>query len=203
MKVLALEGRGLASYINRHVRDLYAKRFGAKAYKMRLAKADDVAELGRMLETYLLEAYSGKWNGNAESLERDLERGVLRVAVAERERKIVGFLAYVDTYDLHWCVTGAEVIDFYIDPTHRRLGAAVYLLVWVAKEIVLRGALFLKSNPLDSPVVRRLYEKVPLFNPSGEAYVSGRASSQLASLSGRPIREIVRNLPKPEWTRAV
>ena len=201
MKVLALEGRGLASYINRHVRDLFAKKFGTSAYKIRLATSKDAAGLRLMLEAYLPENYGSKWNGTVEALESDLEKGVLRIVVAERERKIVGFLAYVDTYDLHWCVTGADVIDFYVRPDQRGLGAAIHLVTWVANEISHRGGLFIKSNPVENPAVRRLYERVALFQPSGEAYISGRALRELASLSGKAIREIVRNLPKPEWGR--
>jgi GNAT superfamily N-acetyltransferase len=201
MKVLALEGRGLATYINKHVRNLFAKKVGGMTYKIRLATGDDVGELEPMLRGYLLEAYKAAWRGDVRRLTADLESGLLRIAIAEKNNTIAGFLAYVDTYDLHWCVPGAEVIDFYVRPGYRGLGAAVHLVAWVANETTERGALFLKSVPVGNPAIRRLYEKVALFQPSGEAYVSGRALSHLAGLSGKRARDIIKNLPRPEWSR--
>ena len=170
-------------------------------YQIRIASRGDAAQLARLLEEYLPETYGAGWGGSADKLLRDLETGTLRIAVAEKSGTIVGFLAYVDTYDLHWCMQGADVIDFYVDRRHRGLGAAVYLVAWVANEISLRGGTFLKGGAVETPGIRRLYEKVALVHSGGEAYLSGRAFRHMASLSGRPLREIVKDLPPPEWGR--
>ena len=170
-------------------------------FQIRLAGGDDAAEIARLLGDYLPETYRVEWGGSHERLVHDIERGRVRIAVAEKGRALVGLLAYVDTYDLHWCMQGAEVIDFYVIPGQRGLGAAVHLLAWVAKEASCRGASFLKGGAVENPVIRRLYEKVALLQSGGEAHLSGRAFRQMASLSGKPLREMVKGLPRPEWGR--
>jgi len=46
---------------------------------------------------------------------------------------------------------------------------------------------------------RRLYERIAMSFEGADCIVGGRAFRVLADLSGRPIRELVRGLPKKEW----
>lgn len=169
-------------------------------YLIRPANRDDLAPLGALLEAYLRETYQSSWGGSIERLEQSLLGNEVAITLAETAgREVVGFIACVSSYDLHWCMKGGEVIDFYVCPEHRGRGAAMFLLVRLAADIEARGGAYLKGGAVESTVVRRLYRKIAMCLPDGQSYVSGRAFRALAALHGRSLREVVRNLPEPEW----
>ncbi|MFN2393770.1 MAG: N-acetyltransferase, partial [Pyrinomonadaceae bacterium] len=70
------------------------------------------------------ETYHGAWGGNTQLLEQHLVDNELKIIVAETlNRKAVGFVAWITSYDLHWCVKGGDIIDFFVCPPHRGHGA--------------------------------------------------------------------------------
>jgi GNAT superfamily N-acetyltransferase len=169
-------------------------------YLTRQANQDDVPRLGQLLESYMRETYRSGWGGDAQRLGQHLAGGEVEIIVAEtRGREVVGFIAWVDSYDLHWCVGGGDVIDFYVCPPHRGLGAAVLLITRLAGDIRERGGSYLKGGAVADDRVRRFYRKIAMCLPDGESYVSGRAFRRLAELTGKSSREIVRNLPDAAW----
>lgn len=171
-------------------------------YLIRKANGSDARALGELLEAYLLETYHGAWGGNAQLLEQHLAGGEVEIIVAETsDREVIGFVAWIGSYDLHWCIKGGDVIDFYVRASHRGRGAAVSLIVNLAADVRDRGGGYLKGGAVDDPVVRRLYKKIAMILPDGESYVSGRAFRRLAELVGKSLREIVKNLPDAAWNR--
>lgn len=169
-------------------------------YLIRRANLDDATPLGELLEAYMQETYHGAWGGNIRLLEQHLSHHEVEIVVAETgSRELVGFVAWIDSYDLHWCLKGGDVIDFFVDPAHRGLGAAILLIVKLAADIQERGGAYFKGGAVDNPVVRQLYRKVAMCLADGESYVSGRAFRRLAESSGKSLREIIKNLPEAAW----
>ena len=169
-------------------------------YLIRKADRSDVPSLGELLEAYMRETYHGAWGGNVHLLEQHLLGNEVEIIVAETlSREVVGFVAWVDSYDLHWCLKGGDVIDFFVRPQHRGRGAAILLITKLAGDVQERGGTYLKGGAVDNPVVRRLYQKIAMSLPDGESYVSGRAFRRLAELSGESLREIIRMLPEAAW----
>ncbi len=170
------------------------------AYLIRKANPNDAPALGELLEAYMQETYHGAWGGDIHRLEQHLSHHEVEIILAETEsREIIGFVAWINSYDLHWCLKGGDVIDFFVDPSHRGLGAAVLLIVELAADIQGRGGAYFKGGAVDNAVVRQLYRKVAMCLADGESYVSGRAFRRLAESSGKSLREIIKNLPEAAW----
>lgn len=169
------------------------------SYSIRRAERGDVSRLVKLLENYLRETYGGEWAGTAERLERDIFSGEFEMLIAEnRAGEIIGFIAWNSTYDLHHCLKGGTIIDFYVAPSNRGRGAGL-LLATEAAEIEKSGGAFLHGGAVESETVRRFYNRIAMNFPNGECYVSGRAFRHLASLADKPVREIIRNLPETAW----
>src|SRR5687768_10122073 len=146
------------------------------------------------------ETYHGAWGGNTDLLEQHLIDSEVEIIVAEKlGREVIGFIAWVDSYDLHWCLKGGDVIDFFVHPSHRGLGAAILLITRLAAEVQEHGGAYLKGGAVDNMAVRRRYGKIAMCLPDGESYVSGRAFRRLAELSDAELREIVRKMPEVAW----
>lgn len=168
-------------------------------YLIRKANHTDARSLGELLAPYMQETYHGEWGGNIELLEQHLVDNEVKIIVAEtHERKIIGLIAWVASYDLHWCLKGGDVIDFYVCPPHRGGGAAISLIAKLAGDIQESGGAYLKGGAVD-PMVRRLYQKIAMCLPDGESYVSGKAFRRLAGLSGKSLREIIKKMPEAAW----
>ena len=169
-------------------------------YLIRKANQSDAPSLGELLEAYMRETYHGAWGGNIERLEQHLLGNEVEVLVAETlNRKVIGFVAWIASYDLHWCKKGGDVIDFFVCPPHRGRGAAILLITKLAGDIQAHGGEYLKGGAVDHPAVRRLYQKIAMCLPDGESYVSGRAFRCLAELTGEGLREIIKKMPEPTW----
>ena len=165
------------------------------SYIVRKANASDVPRLKKLLDGY----YQDNWRGSVEQLEKDFAEDIFEISVAEiDDKELVGFIVWTMTYDLNWCMKGGDTIDFYVSPAHRGRGAALLLTIETAAEIQKRDGKFLKGGAAN-PVVRRFYERIAMCHADGECYVSGRAFRHLTELSGKNVREAVRNLPEMAW----
>ena len=169
-------------------------------YLIRMANRSDAPSLGELLKAYMRETYHGAWGGNIQQLEQHLLGNEVGIIVAEAlNREVVGFVAWVASYDLHWCLKGGDVIDFFVCPSHRGRGAAILLITGLARDVQEHGGTYLKGGAVDNPVVRRLYQKIAMNLPDGESYVSGKAFRRLAELSGKSLREIIKQMPEAAW----
>jgi GNAT superfamily N-acetyltransferase len=164
------------------------------SYQIRRANQRDVQHLEKLLDGY----YQGNWRGSIQQLEQHLCDDIFEIFVAEAGKELIGFIVWTMTYDLNWCMKGGDIIDFYVSPNHRGRGAALLLTIEMAAEVQKRGGAFLKGGAAN-PVVRRFYERIAMCPPDSECYISGRAFRHLAGLSGKNLREIVRNLPETAW----
>jgi GNAT superfamily N-acetyltransferase len=169
---------------------------GIRAFAM--ADADPLSVL---FDGYMRETYGEPWSGSAEALRRDAAAGYVGVLVAEESAGIrVGFLVWVDSYDAHHCVRGAEVLDLYVAPRWRGRGVAVRLIAAAAAEIARGGGRYVRGSVAGSGSGHRLYRRIGICDPCG-CIVSGRAFRRLGDLGALPLREIVRALPPQEWNR--
>lgn len=169
-------------------------------YLIRKASRNDIPHLIKLLDDYMRETYNGAWAGTAERLEKDGFGNEFETMIAGTSKgEIIGFAAWISTYDLHWCLKGGEVIDMFVSPSHRGRGVALLMMTEVASEIQKCGGRFLKGGAVDNAVVRRFYGRMAMCFPDGTSYVSGRAFRHLAGLVGKNLREIVGNLPETAW----
>lgn len=169
-------------------------------YLTRKANFSDVPQLEKLLSNYMRETYDSVWSGTSESLKSDGFGREFEIIVSEnRKKEIIGFIVWNDTYDLHHCLKGGTVMDFYVAPESRGRGAGLLLVVDAAAEIQKCGGKFLHGGAVENEVVRRFYNRLAMSFPNGECYISGRAFRHLAELSGKSIRQIIKNLPKTEW----
>jgi GNAT superfamily N-acetyltransferase len=170
------------------------------SFIIRAARRDDVPALVELLDAYMRETYNGAWGGNARQLERDaLDRTFETFVAARADGRVVGFVAWISTYDLHWCLKGGEIIDFYVAPQNRGRGVGMLLAIELAAALQKRGGAFLKVGAVEKRAVRRFYKRIAMIFPNGECYISGRAFRHLAALSGKSVREAVKNLPEAAW----
>jgi hypothetical protein len=80
------------------------------SYLIRKANQSDIPPLGELLEAYMRETYQGAWSGNIQLLEQHLLDNEVGIIVGETlNRKVIGFVAWVASYDLHWCLKGATL----------------------------------------------------------------------------------------------
>lgn len=149
---------------------------------------------------YMGETYAAPWHGSAAALERDAFGARCRMLVAAApDGALIGFIAWMASYDLHHCVPGAEVPDLYIAPGWRSRGVAPALGCAVAAEVLREGGLYLKGSAVESGTGRRLYGRFMVCGAAGDCIVGGRAFRRLAELAGRTPREMVRGLPERAW----
>ena len=168
--------------------------------RIRKAGFEDVPAIEKLITAYMRETSRAAWGGNAELLERHLIENDIEIFLAETsDGQTIGFLAWILSYDLHWCMKGGAIIDLYVAPPYRSRGVAVSLAVTLASEIQKRGGTHLKGGAVENPIVHKLYRRIAMSLGGNEYHVSGRAFRHLANQLGRNLREIVKNLPQPEW----
>lgn len=170
------------------------------SYLIRKADSGDVQQLAKLLDAYVSETYRGVWGGSSELLERHLVENAVEILLAETLRgEVVGFIAWTHAYDLHWCMKGGVIVDLYVCPANRSRGAAVLLAIDLAAEVQRRGGAFQHGGAVESAAVRRFYNRVVTVQSNGECYLSGRAFHHFAGLSGKNVREVIKNLPQTAW----
>lgn len=169
-------------------------------YLIRKANRNDISQLEKLLGAYMRETYQVVWSGDAARLEKDLFGGTFEMFVAERAlQEVIGFVAWIPTYDLHHCLKGGEIIDFYVSPQSRGRGVGLLLAIELAAVVKARGGAFLKGGAVENASTRHFYSRIAMIFPNGECYVSGRAFRYLAGLSGKSVREIIKSLPQKTW----
>ncbi len=145
------------------------------------------------------EGYQDSWHGSAEALRRDAlgQQSTVHLATAA-DGQLLGFLAWTASYDLHHCVSGAEVMDLYVIPQWRGQGVALILGCAAAAEILRSGGRYMKGTVVEKGSAGQLYRRFGVCDASG-CTVAGRALRRLAELAGRSAREIAQRLPERSW----
>lgn len=97
--------------------------------RVRLATVTDAQELFRLLSAYLAESFPDHPGTTASQLRDHVLANPhgQRVAVAERDGALIGFMSWDRVYDMHWAASGALVGDFYVEPVSRGHGVALAL----------------------------------------------------------------------------
>ena len=174
--------------------------------EIRLAAVADAGTLAALVAACLAESYPGHPGISAPVLVRDVlappprPAAQPRVAIAfDGRREPLGYLAWDATYDLHWAAAGAHVSDLYVVPAARGLGVALALVAHGCAAVRAAGGAYLRGEAYDRPSTRRFYGRVAVLQPSGEVALGGRAFRHLASLAGRPPRDILAGLPPVAW----
>jgi GNAT superfamily N-acetyltransferase len=172
---------------------------GGSMFRVRPATPKDIPSLCALLHAYMQEAFGQPWQGVPEAVERDGFGAKFDMVVAETaEDGLIGFAAWLLSYDLHHCIRG-EVIDMFVHSKHRSRGIAIALLAAVAAEVQRRGGKYLKGQAVERTIAQRLYERMAICFPGADYMIGGRAFRRLAELAGKGVREIARGLPRKAW----
>jgi GNAT superfamily N-acetyltransferase len=167
-------------------------------YKVSTATVDELEQVARLMDDYVRQNLNmNAWPCSLEAFKRDYTSGCFRMTVVYTDDRLVGFAAWIPSYDLHHCVHGVVFLDFYVDPAHRCRGLAAALVCDIAAEAVRYGWAYLRGSAI-SDRASRLYDRVGICFGTNEYNVSGKALRQLASLSGKSAREILQQLPTKE-----
>ncbi len=169
-------------------------------YHIRDATPDDISALEALLTAFMQETFQRPWKGSSQRLAQDGFGAEFEMMVAESaNHKIVAFIAWRSSYDLHHCVKGGEVMDLFVDPAHRSRGVAIQLITALTAQIQQRGGSYLKGQAVENLSVQRFYQRFAQCFPGADCYVSGRAFRRLAELSNQRLRDVVQNLPERDW----
>jgi GNAT superfamily N-acetyltransferase len=170
--------------------------------RTRLATLDDADPIAALLADYMAEQGLGHPGSTADQIRRDVLSGASgqRIILAEREGRIVGFVAWDRAYDLHWAARGVQVAGLYVEPGSRGHGVALAMLTAVCATGWAEGAVFLRGDSYDrASATGRFYERIAVGMDAAECNCGGRAFRRLAELGGQRVRTIIRNLPPREW----
>ena len=155
--------------------------------------------MAELLQQYMLETFSLPWQGSEERLRADGFGAHCQVMLAVRGDEPIGFAAWRGAYDLHNCVSGAEVIDMYVVPACRGRAVAIALLAAVAREVARTGGKYIRGSSVETRAIERMYARFARCFPGADCYLGGRAFRAMAELHGRSSREMMRGLPRQEW----
>jgi GNAT superfamily N-acetyltransferase len=122
------------------------------------------------------------------------ETALARLLVACRGDAIVGMGQWRMEYDMFWGIHGGIPEWLFVRPGNRGSGIAAAIMATVCAEVREAGGKFLHAGS-GEPRVSRAYEKVATGDDGRTHYVSADGFHAFADLAGRPLREIVRNLP--------
>ena len=169
-------------------------------FAVRSATTDDLEDVAALLREYMLETYSRGWGGSEKVLRRDAFglRCNLELAVSG-ENEAIGFAAWKESYDLHHCVSGGDVLDLYVVPVWRGRAVAVRLVCAVAAAVEDRGGKYLQGSGPEGGRSRRLYDRIATVFPGATCIVGGQAFRRLAELNGAEPKIIARSLPEKAW----
>ena len=120
-------------------------------YLIRPAKKQDVPHIIELLHRYTRETFNMECPVSDSVFEKD---GFGRkfhtvISIDQDEGNIVGFPAWQACYDLHWGISGGEVIDMYVLPECRGYSIAPRMACLAAKQINQIGGTFLKRTRLN------------------------------------------------------
>jgi GNAT superfamily N-acetyltransferase len=169
-------------------------------FKTRVSLKSDAAALVALFGAYMRESFDRPWGGTRGSLERDGFGLEFETLVADDlHQSLIGFASWRPSYDLHHCVSGAELMVLYVQPARRGFGIAAALIAGVAEATKERGGCYLRGTALPDSTLERFYGRCARSFPGTTFNVAGRAFRRLAELSGESPREIASKLPEVTW----
>jgi GNAT superfamily N-acetyltransferase len=171
-------------------------------YIIREVKKTDLREVIQLFRQYTMELYNIKTTLTEDKIQRDGFGNKFDMAIAEyiTNKKIVGLVAWQDSYDLHWGVTGGIIIDLYVDPNHRGKAIAPLLLSFNAKRIKEKGGNYLSGlGIVNKTHPEKMYNKIAIGVPGIECILGGKAFRVFSELDSSDIRKFLKGLPKREW----
>lgn len=167
-------------------------------YQTSAATIEDLTQVSKLIDGYVRQNLNmPAWPCSLATFSRDYVSGCFRMTVIRTNEKLVGFAAWLPSYDLHHCVHGAALIDLYVDPAYRCRGLGPALICAIAAEITGLGWEFMRGQALSGRAAR-LYERCAVRFGTNEYNVSGKALQRLASLAGKSARAIFQGLPTRE-----
>jgi GNAT superfamily N-acetyltransferase len=169
---------------------------------IRRGEASDSDVLAALHADYIRESFPGHRGSTEAELARDVLSGAqgIRVLLVEQDHRAVGFLTWQAIYDSHWAAAGGEIVDVYVVPERRGHGIALALVARMCADVRAAGGEFLRGRAYDrTSATGRFYERIAVGHDSAECNLSAKAFRSLAELAGRPVRELVKALPRKEW----
>ena len=118
--------------------------------------------------------------GSAEALHRDGfgQEFECQVAVTS-DGRVIGFVAWTKSYDLHHCMTGGSILDLYVLPVPRP-GRGARLGVRSRGRDSTAGGTYVKGQAVNNRAVQRWYDRFAMGFPGADYIVGGRVFRRLA-----------------------
>jgi hypothetical protein len=124
----------------------------------------------------------------------------MAIAAQKPGENIIGFIAWQECYDLHWGITGGNILDLYVLPGHRCRAIAPLLLGHAARRIRKGGGQFLSGQGIENKThPEKMYGKIAVDVHGVECILGGRAFRVFSELDITDVRKFIKGLPKKEW----
>ena len=165
-------------------------------------KASDAPEFVALFRSYAEELLHIQSTLTTEAVVRDGLGSGFDGALAREQstQEMVGLVAWQQSYDLHWGIRGAAVLDLYVAPEHRCRALGPALLNHVARRTASAGGCFLVGQGIVNPShPERLHQRCAVTHEGVECILGGRAFEVFAALRPSDLREFIRALSPKEW----
>ena len=155
----------------------------------------DAPPVAALFAAYMAEALGGESVMTPERLAAGCGR-YFELTLACDGPAVVGFAAWRESYDLHHAISGGEVMDFFVSPSHRGRGVAVQLVAGVAAAVKASGGAFLYSLVLPGDPARlKLARRWGVGFTGEHTYLAQEVFERIADWGGRaPAKAAIREL---------
>ncbi len=171
---------------------------------VRAAVESDIDEIAGMIDELAKGHLAENWKRQKSSLKQAYFNGapIAYLYIAERKSIILGMAQWVRQYDMFWSQFGGVLEWLYVKPEYRGSGVAAAIVVELCSQIRKSGGSYAMGEGLN-PNVSKLYERVAIGWSARKCSIAGEAFQVFADLSGMPLRQIVKGLPKHELNYAL
>ena len=166
---------------------------------IRTAVESDIDEIADIIDEFAKGHASENWKRQKSSLKQAYFNGapIAHLYIAERNSIILGMGQWMREYDMFWAQFGGVLEWLYVKPEYRGSGVAAAIVAELCSQIRKSGGTYAKGEGLN-PDVSKLYERVAIGWTARKCSIAGEAFQVFADLSGLPLRQIVKGLPKQE-----
>ena len=166
------------------------------SWRVRGAVPADLEQLGELLDLFTADHPAARHPRPRAVLHEAMfgPAPLLRVVVAALPDRLLGYAGWRPAFDAFWAMRGATADGLFVRPEARGRGVAVALLAQVCADVRASGGVYLHATY--GAAVAPFYEQVVTGWDVRETYLSETSFARLADLAGRPVRELVRALPR-------